>query len=312
MHGVQRWRDNDDELRWVTSQLDERDAYLAAGQHDSRRALWVWPLLQVVGKIVVMPSFDAGWALELIEDQRPTVTLVVSTMISAMLAHPDIDTRDLSSLRCVNYAASPIAECTMARAIDKFGPVLYQLYGQSEAITVTMLQLHPHDPHGDERSRRVMRSVGRATPNAEVTIVDANANGNDLPVGEVGEVGEIAVRATGQMNELWKTRRQRRSATYPKGGCSPATWVTWTRKGGFLFLADRMEDMIISGGYNIWPAELENAVTSHPPCARCAVGVRTRSGARRPRRSSYSRTARRWTRRHSSASRVTLSVRSRR
>lgn len=268
VHSVQRWRDNDDELRWVTPQLDERDGYLAAGQLTHAAALWVWPILQVGGKIVVMPSFDAGQALELIEEQRPTVTLVVPTMISALLAHPDIDTRDLSSLRCVNYAASPIAERTMARAIDKFGPVLYQLYGQSEAITVTMLQPHQHDPHGDERSRRLMRSVGRATPNAEVTIVDAN--GNDLPV---GEVGEIAVRAPGQMNELWKNPEATKERHLPDGRLLTRD-MGYLDEDGFVFLADRKEDMIISGGYNIWPAELENAVASHPAVREvCVVGV---------------------------------------
>jgi acyl-CoA synthetase (AMP-forming)/AMP-acid ligase II len=268
VHTVERWRANDNEYRWVTPELDERDGYLAAGQLTHAASLWVWPMLQVGGKITVMPSFDAGRALELIEQQRPTTTLVVPTMISAMLAHPDIDTRDLSSLRCLNYAASPIAERTMARAIDKFGPVLYQLYAQSEAITVTMLQPHHHDPHGDERSRRLMRSVGRATPNAEVTIVDAA--GNNLPV---GEIGEIAVRAPGQMTELWKNPEANKERHLPDGRLLTRD-MGYLDEEGFLFLADRKEDMIISGGYNIWPAELENAVSSHAAVREvCVVGV---------------------------------------
>src|SRR5574340_281328 len=261
VHTVQRWLDNDDEYRWVTPQIDERDAYLAAGQLTHAAALWLWPILQVGGRIIVMPSFDAGRALELIEQQRATVTLVVPTMISAMLAHPDIDTRDLSSLRCLNYAASPIAERTLQRALDKFGPVLYQLYAQSECITVTMLQPHQHTP-------KYLRSVGRATPNTEITIVDPD--GNTLPV---GEVGEIAVRAPGQMSELWKNPEANQERHLPDGRLLTRD-MGYLDEDGFLFLADRKEDMIISGGYNIWPAELENAVASHEAVREvCVVGV---------------------------------------
>ena len=261
VHTIQRWLDNDDEYRWVTPQIDERDAYLAAGQLTHAASLWLWPLLQVGGRIIVMPSFDAGRALELIEQQRAVVTLVVPTMISAMLAHPDIDTRVLSSMRCLNYAASPIAERTMARALDKFGPVLYQLYAQSECITITMLQPHQH-------TEKYMRSVGRATPNTEITIVDPE--GNTLPV---GEIGEIAVRAPGQMNELWKNPETNKDRHLPDGRLLTRD-MGYLDEDGFLFLADRKEDMIISGGYNIWPAEAENAVASHEAVREvCVVGV---------------------------------------
>ncbi|MDH6282650.1 acyl-CoA synthetase (AMP-forming)/AMP-acid ligase II [Prescottella agglutinans] len=261
VHTMQRWLDNNDEYRWVTPQIDERDAYLAAGQLTHAAVLWLWPILQVGGRIVVMPAFEPGRALELIEQQRVTVTLVVPTMISALLAHPDVDTRDLSSLRCLNYAASPIAERTMERALLKFGPVLYQLYAQSECITATMLQPHQH-------TQKYLRSVGRATPNAEITIVDPS--GNTLPV---GEIGEIAVRAPGQMSELWKNPEANEERHLPDGRLLTRD-MGYLDEDGFLFLADRKEDMIISGGYNIWPAELENAVASHEAVREvCVVGI---------------------------------------
>src|SRR5690606_21246416 len=91
VHTVRQWLNNNDEYRWVTPQLDERDVYLAAGQLTHAPSLWMWPILQVGGRVVVMPSFEAGRTLELIEQQKVTVTLVVPTMIQAMLAHPDID-----------------------------------------------------------------------------------------------------------------------------------------------------------------------------------------------------------------------------
>ncbi|GAA4642650.1 fatty-acid--CoA ligase FadD8 [Gordonia humi] len=261
VHTIAQWMNNNDEYRWVTPQLDSRDAYLAAGQLTHAASLWLWPLLQVGGRIVVMTSFDAGHALELIETQRATCTLVVPTMITALLAHPDIDTRDLSSMRCLNYAASPIAERTLQRALDKFGPVLYQLYAQSECITITMMQPHEH-------SGKYLRSVGRPTPNALITIV--GPDGEELPV---GEVGEIAVSAPGQMNGLWKNPQSNAERHLPDGRLLTRD-MGYLDADGYLFLSDRKEDMIISGGYNIWPAELENAIASHEAVREvCVVGV---------------------------------------
>jgi len=268
VHTVQQWLDNNDEYRWVTPQLDERDGYLAAGQLTHAAVLWLWPLLQVGGRIIVMPGFEAGRALELIEHQKATVTLVVPTMIQALLAHPDIDRRDLSSLRCLNYAASPISETTMTRALERFGPVLYQLYAQSESITVTMLLPHQHKPDGTEEERRLMRSVGRPTPNTTITIV--GEDGQPLPP---YKVGEIAAKARGGMKEIWKDPETTATRILPDGSILTRD-MGYRDEQGFVFLADRKEDMIISGGYNIWPAELENAVASVPGIREaCVIGV---------------------------------------
>ncbi|KUN57442.1 hypothetical protein AQJ46_47790 [Streptomyces canus] len=268
VHTVQQWLDNNAEYRWVTPQLDERDAYLAAGQLTHAAVLWLWPLLQVGGRIIVMPGFEAGRALELIEEQKPTVTLVVPTMIQAMLAHPDIERRDLSSLRCLNYAASPISETTMTRALKRFGPVLYQLYAQSESITITMLLPHQHKPDGTEEERRLMRSVGRPTPNTTVTVVDDE--GNPLPP---YEIGEIAAKAPGGMKEIWKDPEATAARILPDGSILTRD-MGYLDDHGVLFLADRKEDMIISGGYNIWPAQLENAIESIPGVREvCVIGV---------------------------------------
>jgi len=268
VHTVRQWLNNNDEYRWVTPQLDERDVYLAAGQLTHAPSLWMWPILQVGGRVVVMPSFEAGRTLELIEQQKVTVTLVVPTMIQAMLAHPDIDRRDLSSMRCLNYAASPISETTMTRALEKFGPVLYQLYAQSESSTVTRLFPHQHKPNGTEEERRLMRSVGRPTPNTTIAIVDEQ--GKPLPP---YEVGEIAVKAPGNMKEIWKDPESTAARMLPDGSILTRD-MGYVDEKGFLFLADRKEDMIISGGYNIWPAELENAIESIPGVREvCVVGI---------------------------------------
>jgi acyl-CoA synthetase (AMP-forming)/AMP-acid ligase II len=269
VHTVERWLAIGDEYRWVTPQIDERDSYLAAGQLTHAAVIFLWPILQVGGRIVVMEAFDPGRALELIERDRITVTLVVPTMIQAMCAHPDAGARDLSSLRCLNYAASPISETTITKAVALFGEgVLHQMYGQSEAVPITMLLGHQHKPHGTERERRWMRSVGRPTPGTVVTIVDDD--GRPVPQ---GEVGEIAARTPGAMAGLWKDPEGTATRTLPDGSILTRD-MGYVDEEGFVYLADRKEDLIISGGFNIWPAELENAIAAHPAVSEvCVVGV---------------------------------------
>jgi acyl-CoA synthetase (AMP-forming)/AMP-acid ligase II len=281
-HTVSRWLSIGDEYRWVTPQIDERDSYLAAGPLTHAAVIFLWPMLQVGGRIVVIEAFEPGLVLRLIEEQRITFTLMVPTMIQALVAHAhahphahthahadaDAGAWDLSSLRCLNYAASPISETTMTRAIELFGPVLYQMYGQSEAVPATMLLAHQHCPQGSERERRWMRSVGRPTPNTKITIVDEQLR--PLPV---DEIGEVAVATPGSMSGLWNDPEGTAARLLPDGSVLTRD-MGRLDEDGFLYLADRKEDMIISGGYNIWPAELENAIASHPDVSEvCVVGV---------------------------------------
>jgi acyl-CoA synthetase (AMP-forming)/AMP-acid ligase II len=260
LHTVAGWLRSDDEYRWVTPQLDERDVYLAVGQLTHAAAVFLWPMLQVGARIVVVPSFDPAAVLADIERERATFTLMVPTMIQDLIAHPDARTRDLSSLRCLNYAAAPISAATVSAALATFGPVLYQMYAQSEAWPITMLLPHQHVDRPT--------SVGRATPNNVLTIVDDD--GRPVPA---GQVGEIAVRGPGRMLHLWKEPGATAARTLPDG-----SWLTRDvgrlDDEGFLFLVDRKDDLIISGGYNIWPAELEQAIAAHPLVADvCVVGA---------------------------------------
>jgi acyl-CoA synthetase (AMP-forming)/AMP-acid ligase II len=267
-HTVGNWLAIGDEYRWVTPQIDERDRYLAVGPLTHAAVIFLWPMLQVGGRIVVARAFEPGRALQLIEEQRITFTLMVPTMIQVLVAHPDASTRDLSSLRCLNYAASPISETTATKAVDLLGPVLFQMYGQSEAVPITMLLAHQHLPHGSGRERGWLRSVGRPTPNTRITIVDEQ--GRPVPA---GEIGEVAVRTPGQMSGLWGDPDGTAQRTLPDGSILTRDMGRVDAEG-FLFLADRKEDMIISGGYNIWPAELENAIAAHPAVGEvCVVGV---------------------------------------
>jgi len=260
LHTVEGWLRSDDEYRWVTPQLDEHDVYLAVGQLTHAAAVFLWPMLQVGARIVVVPSFEPAAVLADIERERATFTLMVPTMIQALVSHPDAPTRDLSSLRCLNYAAAPISAATVAAALQTFGPVLFQMYAQSEAWPITMLLPHQHLDRPT--------SVGRATPNNVLTIVDDD--GKPVPA---GQIGEIAVRGPARMWHLWKEPEATAARTLPDG-----SWLTRDvgrlDPEGFLYLVDRKDDLIISGGYNIWPAELETAIATHPLVAEvCVVGA---------------------------------------
>ena len=264
-HTVAGWLAIGDQYRWVTPMLDDRAVYLAAGQLTHAAVVFFWPILQMGGRIVVMPKFDAGQALELIEKHRVTVTLMVPTMIRSMVEHQDVTTRDLSSLRCLNYAASPIAPDTLARAVEVFGEVLFHMYAQSEVVPITMLLPHQHLPHGDRAQRRRTASVGRPTPNTEIRIVDEH--GAALPP---GEVGEIAVRSPSAMRCLWNDPEETKERFFPDGSVLTRD-VGYLDEETFLHLVDRKDDMIISGGYNIWPAQLEQVIAQHPAVAEVSV-----------------------------------------
>jgi acyl-CoA synthetase (AMP-forming)/AMP-acid ligase II len=269
VHTNEGWSRAMDEYRWCTPQIDERDAYLAAAPLTHAAVLFLWQFLKVGSRIVVEPAFEPARFLDIIESERPTYTLMVPTMIQALVNHPDAAQRDLSSLRCVNYAASPISETTMVKAQQLLGSdVLYQMYGQSELWPITMLFPHEHAPEGSPQERRRMRSVGRPTPSTTLTIVDDQGE----PVAP-GEVGEIAAKHPGLMDGLWKDPERTAERTLADGSLLTRD-MGYVDEDGYVFLTDRKEDLIISGGYNIWPAELENAVASHPAVAEvCVFGV---------------------------------------
>ncbi|MEZ2391923.1 class I adenylate-forming enzyme family protein [bacterium RCC_150] len=267
-HSIRRWMESSAEYRWVTPMMDEKTRYLVPGSIAHVAGSLVWGVLSVGGTFVLMRSFNACKALDLIEQERITYVALVPVMIKEMLESPDVDQRDLSSLECIFYAGSPISPATLRRAIAVFGNVLYQLYAQSELIPVTMLTPNQQQPDGDAAAQNRLRSVGRATPNVLLTIRDDQ--GNVLPNGETGEVAAIA---PGAMSGIWGDEVATKERILDDGSVLTGD-VGVLDEDGYLFLLDRKNDMIISGGYNIWPAELEQALESHPQVAEaCVVGI---------------------------------------
>jgi acyl-CoA synthetase (AMP-forming)/AMP-acid ligase II len=238
--------------------LTGTDKYLAAGPLAHAALLPLFGTLAAGGSVVVIPAFDPARFIDIVEQQRCTIALLVPTMIQMIVALPQARNADLSSLRAVFYGAAPISERTLADGRAIWGDIMYQMYGQSEAVPLTVLSPGDHSGHR-------LRSAGRPTPNTVIRIVDAN--GEDVAP---GRVGEIAARTPAAMAAIWRDEEATSQRVLADGSVLTRD-MGYVDEDGFLYLADRKEDMIISGGYNIWPAELENALASHPAVAEVAV-----------------------------------------
>jgi acyl-CoA synthetase (AMP-forming)/AMP-acid ligase II len=258
LHTVAGWRAVATEMALLMPRLDSNDKYLAAGPLAHAALLPLFGTLAAGGTVVALRTFDPHRFVQTVERERCTTTLLVPTMIQMIAAIPESRTADLSSLRAVFYGAAPISERTLADGRAIWGDIMHQLYGQSEAVPLTSLAPRDHVGHR-------LRSAGRATPNTVLRIVDEQ--GLDLPQ---GEVGEIAARTPAAMAGIWRDDVATADRVLADGSILTRD-MGYLDEDGFLFLADRKEDMIISGGYNIWPAELENALASHPAVAEVAV-----------------------------------------
>jgi fatty-acyl-CoA synthase len=219
------------------------------------------PTLLRGGSLVVLPSFDAKGVLEAISEYRVTATMLVPTMIYALLDYPGLDEADLSSLEVIYYGASAISPARLQEAIQRFGPIFFQFYGQVEApMTVTVLKREEHDPQDLTR----LASCGRPVPWLDVALLD-----DDLHPVPVGEPGEICVRGPLVMKEY--LNRPKETADAFRGGWLHTGDVARADERGFLTIVDRKKDMIVSGGFNVYPSEVEAVLTSHPAVSQAAV-----------------------------------------
>jgi acyl-CoA synthetase (AMP-forming)/AMP-acid ligase II len=263
-HSNALWMAYNHEWRWVTPPLTERSRYLSMTSLNHLGLAFVWGVLATGGCILPMRTFAAPTALELLEGQRVTHAVAAPVMLRDMLRLGEARSRNFSALQCLVYAGSPIAEDTLRAAVDVFGPSLHQMYGQSEVAPVTMLMPHDHVVGGTPLQQRRMRSVGRATPTSRVTIVDDE--GRELAAGEVGEIAALAPPMSG----LWKDPAGTAARLLPDGSILTRD-MGWMDEDGYVYLVDRKDDMIVSGGYNLWPAEIEQAFASHPAVADVSV-----------------------------------------
>jgi len=224
-----------------------------------------WPAFSVLfvqGTVVINRKPDLNGMLKLIQDEKCTHINAVPTLYGWMLQMADVDAYDLSSLRLITYAGSPFPQELLKQCISKFGPIFEQAYAMTECIGGTFLLKEDHVLEG-ERSK-LLSSAGKPC-----VIVDVSVKGeddNDLPT---GKIGEIVIRGKSMMMGYWKnpelTARTIRNGWYHTGD------MGYLDKDGYLFLVDRKADMIVTGGENVFPKEVEDVLYQHPAVAMAAV-----------------------------------------
>ncbi len=222
------------------------------------------PVMLKHGTLVVMPAFDPGEVLRVIQDYKITCTLLVPTMIYALLDHPDFDKYDLSSLETIFYGASLMSPARLKEGIERIGPVFFQFYGQGEApLTITVMRRSEHDPDNPLR----LASCGRPVPWVEVALLD----GDNKEVPD-GEPGEICVRGPLVMDG-YVDRDELNKEAFAAGWLHTGD-VAVKDPDGFLRIVDRKKDMIVSGGFNVFPSEVENVIATHKAVAQvCVFGI---------------------------------------
>jgi long-chain acyl-CoA synthetase len=214
-------------------------------------------------RTVVLRDIDPARILEVIPERRVTNAFMVPAVIQFLLVTPGVETTDFSSLRTLVYGASPITDKVLVKGIETFGCEFIQVYGLTETTgAITQLDGVDHDPEGRPQ---LLRSCGKPYPWVEMRAVDGA--GDDVPT---GEVGELWTRSHQNMAGYWNNPAATAEAVTPDG---------WFRTGdagyldadGYVYLHDRVKDMIVSGGENVYPAEVENVLMRHPAVDDVAV-----------------------------------------
>jgi long-chain acyl-CoA synthetase len=264
----------------LTTQRNLAAAYLSADvwSFDSRSvSLTPLPMFHIGGigwaylglvngaTTILVSEFDARQVIDLLEHARVTNAVFVPTILQMLAAVPGAAERDYSSLRSIAYGASPITTPVLRAALRTFRCPLFGVYGLTET-TGGVVQLRPEDHDADGARQHLLRSAGRPLPWVEMRILD--------PVGgrecTVGEVGEVWLRAPNVMAGYYNRGAETEAALTPDG---------WLRTGdggyrdedGYLFLTDRIKDMIVSGGENIYPIEVEEVLAQHLAVGDVAV-----------------------------------------
>jgi long-chain acyl-CoA synthetase len=203
--------------------------------------------------------------IEVIAKHKVTHTFLVPTVVQAVLEVPHVKEADLSSMQLLMYGAAPMGDVLLRRAIDVLGCQFMQAYGMTEtAGTVVVLPPEDHEPQGSRAD--LLSSVGRVLPWVDMRVVDPQTK-SDMPT---GQVGEIWLRSEMVMQGYWN-KPQDTAETLLEGGWLRTGDAAYLDADGYIYLFDRFKDLIISGGENIYPAEIENILNGHPAILEAAV-----------------------------------------
>lgn len=223
---------------------------------------WSIASMVMAAKCVLLREVDPTLILKKIKDERVTHAIFVPVVLQFLLMMPTLPTTDVSSMELIAYGASPITESVLKASMDAFGCKFVQVYGLTETTgAVVQLDADDHDP--DNRPE-LLRSCGKPYPWVQVRVV--GEDGKDL---SANEVGELWIKSKQVMKGYWNKPEETAAALTDDGWfkTGDAGYV----KDGYLYLHDRVKDMIVSGGENVYPAEVENALMGHPEVADVGV-----------------------------------------
>ena len=253
-------------LTLMSYPFDGRPAYLALAPLTHAAGVLCFPIMTLGGEIVVMPAPDLAGFLDLIGRHRITHTFLPPTLIYMLLDHPALAAADLTSLQCLWYGAAPMSAARLEQAIiGAIGPVMGQLFGQTEApMMISTMAPRDHLRADGTPATERFASAGRPTPLMTVAIMDEQ--GSVLPA---GQRGEIVVRGPLVMAGYYKDPAA--TADVSRHGWHHTGDVGYLDPDDYLYIVDRAKDMIISGGFNVYSAEVEQALLAHPAVLDCAV-----------------------------------------
>ncbi len=228
----------------------------------------VWPFFLMGGCNVIMPgpSFDPVKTLKIIAEERITDVHIVPTQLVSLLNLPDRETYDLHQLKRVWYAASPMPVEVLKQGLSAFGPVFIQGYGLTESgpHATVFKQTHHREAMEESGDKNVLASCGQPCIGAHVRIV--NEAGQDV---EAGKIGEILIKSRRVMTEYWRKPDDTKEAI--RNGWLYTGDMGYYDEKGFIYIADRKKDMIVTGGENVYPKEVEEILYRHPAVREAAV-----------------------------------------
>ena len=211
---------------------------------------------------VILREFDPVASLDAIHTERVSKLFIVPAALQIVIQHTEAERVDFSCVKTVMYGAAPMPLPLLKEAIEVIGCQFIQCYGMTETTgTIAILPPEDHVPEGSER----MRSAGRPAMGCEIAVFDPDGK----PV-KTGEIGEVAVRAPANMLGYWKNP-EATTKTLRDDGWLLSGDAGYLDEDGYLFIHDRIKDMIISGGENVYPAEVESALYAHPAIREAAV-----------------------------------------
>jgi long-chain acyl-CoA synthetase len=245
--------------------LDERDTHLCAGPLSHGAGLYALPHILRGGHQVVLPHFDVAAILDALAAHPFVSMFAAPTMLTRLVHAPAVAAADLSNLKTIYYGGGPMYVADLERALDIFGPRLYQLFGQGESpMTITGLDQRMHAAAVEEGRQDLLGSCGVARTGVLVRIVDEEDR--ELPP---GEIGEVATKSDCVMEGYWQNPKA--NAETLRGGWLHTGDLGSRDADGVVTLRDRAKDMIISGGSNIYPREIEEVLLAHPDLVEASV-----------------------------------------